>query len=501
MNTELDKSKMEKKPTWQISLIPFVVLISLMALVVRFFGSDALDGGSQVALLASSAVCVAIAIWVFRVPWHRIEEAIGGNIKAIGSAIIILLLIGAISGSWMISGIVPTLICYGLQVIRPEIFLVASCVICALVSIMTGSSWTTIATLGVALMGIGSALGFSAGLTAGAIISGAYFGDKISPLSDTTVMASSTAGAPLFVHIKYMMLTTVPSFVITLIIFSILSLVVGESSSAAHAGEISEQLRSSFNISPWLLLVPVFTAYLIAKKLPAIITLFLASLMAGITALIAQPGIVAEIGSGVSGAELDFAAGFRGICISFYGATSVQTGSEMLDSLVATRGMGGMLQTIFLIVCATTFGGALSGSGMIQSLTEELTRRLKKRFSVVTGTVCTGVVSNMLTGDQYLSIILTSSLFKNLFDKEGYEPRLLSRSVEDSATVTSVLVPWNSCGMTQATVLHVSTLTYLPFCFFNLISPFMSMFMALIGWKIYKRSDKVADKMELADNL
>lgn len=475
---------MEKKPSWWVSLLPFVVLIGILALVIKFYGADSLAGGSQTALLICTGLVLTIAMVVYKIPFSVLDEAIMSNIKSIGSAMVILILIGAIAGSWMVSGVVPTLICYGLKILSPKIFLLAVCLICCLVSIMTGSSWTTIATIGVAFIGIGMALGYSAPLTSGAIISGAYFGDKISPLSDTTNLAASVTETPLFTHIRYMMVTTVPSIVISCILFLVISL-SHSSADAIQVEEISAALHSSFNISPWLLIVPVLTGVLIAKKVPAMLTLLAAALMAAVTALIAQPGIVAEIGGS---SVLDFGSGFKGVMTCLYGDTSVNTGNDMLNDLVQTHGMCGMLSTIFLILCAGAFGGAMNGAGMIQSITEMLTRKITKRTSMVASTVGTGLFSNMVTGDQYLSIILTCSLYKDLYKKNGYESRLLSRSAEDSATVTSVLIPWNSCGMTQATVLRVPTLEYLPYCFFNIISPLMSITVAAIGYKIYRSS-------------
>ena len=464
-----------------VSLIPLLVLIALLFLVVRTFKADALDGGSQVALLLASGVVIAIAMLGYKVPWSSLEGAIADNIKSIGTAVIVLLLIGAVAGSWMVSGIVPTLIYYGLKVLSPKIFLLAVCLICALVSLMTGSSWTTVATIGTAFIGIGMALGFSAGWTAGAILSGAYFGDKISPLSDTTVLASSVTETPLFTHIRYMLITTVPSITIACIIFLIASL-THHTESSVMAAEFNEALKGSFNISGWLLVVPVITGVLIAKKLPAMITLSVAALLAAVTALIAQPDLVAQIGGGSN-----FQGLFKGSFITLYGSTSIETGFEALDSLVQTKGMNGMMSTIFLIFCAATFGGTLKGGGMIQSLTDALTRHIKGRTSLVASTIATGVFSNLVAGDQYLSIILTTSLYKKLFDDMGFESRLLSRSAEDSATVTSVLIPWNSCGMTQSTVLKVPTLEYLPYCFFNLISPLMSILVAAAGYRITRR--------------
>ena len=479
-----------EKPSWGVSLIPFIFLIALLVVVIKVFGSDALSGGSQVALLLASGVVVAISMIFYKVPWKEFEEGIVDNIRSVGSAILILLLIGAVAGSWMVSGVVPTMIYYGMKVIFPSIFLLASCVICALISIMTGSSWTTIATVGVALVGIGTAQGYEPGWIAGAIISGAYFGDKISPLSDTTVLASSSADTPLFTHIRYMLITTVPSFVIAMLVFLVVSL-MHEAPTDVQTADFSNDLLSTYNISPWLLLVPVITGVLIARKVPAILTLFVASVVAGIFALFFQPHILGGIAADAApdrALQLSFLDGFKGLFISYYGSTAIDTGNAALNELVATRGMAGMMNTIFLIISAVTFGGTLVGSGMLQSLTEMLTKYIKRRVTMVSATVGTGVFSNMITGDQYLSIILTSSLYQKLYKERGYEPQLLSRSVEDSATVVSVLIPWNSCGMTQATVLKVATLEYLPYCIFNLLSPFMSIIVASIGYKIARNS-------------
>lgn len=480
-----------EKPSWVVSLIPFVFLIAVLVVVIKVFGADALSGGSQVALLMTSGVVVAISMIFYKIPWKDFEEGIVDNIRSVGTAILILLLIGAVAGSWMVSGVVPTMIYYGMKVIFPSIFLFATSGICALISVMTGSSWTTIATVGVALVGIGTAQGYDPGWIAGAIISGAYFGDKVSPLSDTTVLASSSAETPLFTHIRYMMITTVPSFVIAMIVFLVVSL-MHDVPNSVETADFTNDLVNTYNISPWLLLVPVLTGVLIARKVPALLTLFVASVIAGVFAIFFQPhilGCIALDSLPDKAMQLSFLDGFKGLFISYYGSTAVETGNAALNDLVSTRGMAGMMNTIFLIISAVTFGGTLVGSGMLQSLTEMLTKFIRRRVTMVSATVGTGVFANMITGDQYLSIILTSSLYKKLYKERGYESRLLSRSVEDSATVVSVLIPWNSCGMTQATVLKVSTMTYLPYCLFNLISPLMSIIIAAIGYKIARKSE------------
>ena len=394
------------------------------------------------------------------------------------------MIIGALSGIWMISGVVPTLIYYGMQIIHPSFFLASTCIICVLISVMTGSSWTTIATIGIALMGIGKAQGFEEGWIAGAIISGAYFGDKVSPLSETTILAASVTDTPLFRHIRYMMITTIPSLVITLIIFTVAGF-SHDANNTQHITEVAAALNEKFHITPWLLIVPVATGILIARKVPSIITLFLSTLLAGIFALIFQPDLLQEI-SGMAASGFDSL--FKGLMMTFYGSTSLHTDNAVLTDLIATRGMSGMMNTIWLILCAMCFGGAMTASGMLGSITSIFVRFMKKTVSVVGATVCSGLFLNLATADQYISIILTGNMFRDIYAKKGYESCLLSRTTEDSVTVTSVLIPWNTCGMTQATILSVPTLVYLPYCFFNIISPLMSIAVAAIGYKIARRS-------------
>ena len=471
-------STTKKIPSPLVSFLPIVLLIGMLFATIRTFGSDALSGGSQISLLTTTAVCVFIGVAFYRIPWRDYEIAITNNVAGVTSAIIILLIIGALSGAWMISGVVPTLIYYGMQIIHPDFFLTSTCVICALVSIMTGSSWTTIATIGIALLGIGKTQGFEEGWIAGAIISGAYFGDKVSPLSDTTVLAASVTDTPLFRHIRYMMITTIPSLVITLVIFTVMGFAC-ETSGTEQIAEFTASLNARFHITPWLLIVPVVTGILIARKVPSIITLFLSTLLAATFAIIFQPELLHEISG-----NKDL---FEGTMMSLYGSTSLQSDSAMLTELIATRGMAGMMNTIWLIICAMCFGGAMTASGMLGSITSVFVRFMKNTVSVVASTVGSGIFLNLATADQYISIILTGNMFSNIYEKKGYESRLLSRTTEDAVTVTSALIPWNTCGMTQATILSVPTLTYLPYCFFNLISPLMSILVAAIGYKIVRR--------------
>lgn len=471
------KDMTEKKtsrilPIW-LALTPLVLLMVMLVFTVRAFGDESLGGPSQIVMLAVSSVCCVIGRWAGKVRWREFENHIAKSISQVSSAMVILLFIGALGGAWMVSGVVPMMIYYGLDVIHPSVFLVSTCVISAVVSVMTGSSWTTIATIGVALMGIGKAQGFDEGWIAGAIISGAYFGDKISPLSDTTVLASSVCRVNLFAHIRFMMITTIPSFLIALSVF----LVAGFSHTAVDNGHLAacqEAITGRFNISIWLLVVPVATVVMIAKRLPALVTMFASTLLGVVFALLFQAGIVAEIADG----DL-----FRGAMRAVYGSTAIQTSNPMLDQLVATRGMEGMLSTVWLILCAMCFGATMTAGGMTAGITRLFIRFAHGRISTVGSTVATGFVLNNTVADQYMGILLSCNVFREIYDKNGLEPRLLSRATEDSVTVTSVLVPWNTCGMTQSTVLGVATLTYLPYCFFNILSPLMSIVVAATGFR------------------
>ena len=473
-----------KLPHPLVSLIPVAILIGLLAVVIALFGSDALSGGSQIALLFGLAVCVLISMTCYHTPWKAFERQMTKTLGDVSVTLLILLTVGMLSGSWMVSGVVPTLIYYGVQILSPKLFLVSACIICSLVSLLSGSSWTTIATIGVALLGIGQALGVSEAWTAGAIISGAYFGDKMSPLSDTTILASSSVRVDIFDHIRYMVLTTAPSILITLVIFLVTGLVMN-SEGALHIEQYTDGLAGTYNISLWTLLVPLVTGILIARRVPSLMVLFISSILAGVTAVIFQPHILSQIADDASLGNV--AAIVKGLAITFYGSTSVQTGYDALNDLVSTGGMAGMLNTIWLIICAMCYGSAMVASGMIESITGVIVRWVRSRVALVSSTVGTGLFLNLTTGDQFISIVLTADMFRNVYDREGYEGRLLSRTTEDAATVTSVLVPWNTCGMTQATVLGVPTLTYLPYCFFNIISPLMTILVAALGWKIPRR--------------
>lgn len=472
---------MKRLPPLWLSCVPLALLVALISVSVSIFGDETLAGASQVSLIIATATCVGIGLLLKVIKWEDFEKALAEKIGGVSGAILILLLIGALGGSWMVSGIVPTLIYYGMQIMSPHWFLVSACAICAVVSVMTGSSWTTIATIGIALMGIGQALGFDEGWVAGAIISGAYFGDKISPLSDTTVLASSTVGTPLFTHIRYMLYTTVPTFFLTLLIFTVKGL--GQTpASSEYVLMVGNTLQQTFFISPWLLVVPVLTAVLIAMRLPPMIVLFLATLMGTLLAVIAQGPLLDEIaGSDFEG----ISQRLRGALIVVYGSTNLSTELPELDDLLATRGMAGMLDTIWLIICAMLFGAAMTVTGMLNAIMSALTHLVRGVVSLVTVTAFTGVTLNVITADQYLSIILTGSMFSSIYKQRGLQPRLLSRTCEDCVTVTSVLIPWNTCGMTQSHVLGVSTFAYAPYTFFCYLSPVITILAAALLPKRY----------------
>lgn len=492
MSQEINTEKIQQKKTVNpfVSLLPIIVLILMMVVVVILFGNDALSGGSQISLLVSTALCICISLWYYDIPWKQLENGMKDTIRDASTSIVILLLIGMMSASWMICGVVPTLIYYGVQIVSPVLYLFVTCIICAAVSVMTGSSWTTIATIGVALIGIGTAIGIPVYWAAGAIISGAYFGDKISPLSDTTILASAVADVNIFTHVKYMMRTTLPSICITLAIFLVAGFVLAAKGNSVDVDAFKTVLESKFNINPLTLFVPVVTGIMIAKKVPSLIILFLSSVLAAVTALYMQPDLLREIaGDGCDGWQ-QLA---KGTVLMLTSETHINTGYEVLDDLVSTGGMFGMMKTVWLILCAMCFGGVMVASGMLQSITKSLISCITGRRQLVGSTLLSGIFMNLLTCDQYISIILTTNIFNDAYKDLGYEKKLLSRSTEDSATVTSVLIPWNSCGMTQAMILGVPTLLYLPFCFFNYISPLMSFIYAWFGWTIKAPSAKPSD--------
>ena len=466
-----------KHPSLLVSLLPIAMLIALLSVSIYMFGDGMLAGPSQVVLILITGVICAIAIVGYKKKWSFLEDFMIGNIGSSMPACLILFMVGAICATWMQSGIIPTMIYYGLNVISARWFLLTACAICSLVSLCIGSSWTTIATVGVGLMGIGHTLGISDGWVAGAIISGAYFGDKISPLSETTNLASSMAGVPLFDHIRNMMKTTVPSISVTMVVFIIVGLLSSPSAEATMDAtqQMQSHLLDTFTISPLLFIVPLGVFYLIYKGLPAIIVLFLGALVAAVMIPFVLPLLVEAVGGAV---KSGFTGGLECVMRVVFGGVSYETGNVGLNDLVSTSGMSGMLSTIWLIICSMCFGGAMEASGMLGTITESLLKMMRGRFKTVATTCLSCLFVNVAAGDQYLAIILPAKMYGEAFGKQNLEKKLLSRTVEDSGTVTSVLIPWNSCGMTQSTVLGVSTLVYAPFAIFCWLSPITTMLFA-----------------------
>ena len=416
--------------------------------------------------------------------WKNILKTISKNISSTTSAIIILLLIGSLTGTWLISGVVPAMIYYGLQILNPDFFLLASCIICAIVSLASGSSWSTIATIGIALIGIGQVIGISEGLIAGSIISGAYFGDKMSPLSDTTNLAAAMASSDLFSHIKYMMYTTIPSFVITLIIFFFIGLSI-ETTTTQNINELLISLNSKFNINIFLFLVPILVVALIIKKTPAIPALMAGVALGALFAIVFQPQIIKEISQTDI---LNIKSYYKVIIDSIASDIQINTENKLMNNLLNSGGMKGMLSTIWLVICAMSFGGAMQETGLLKRISEPIIQYAKTTGSLIATTSGTCIFFNLTTADQYLSIVVPGKMFEDSFKNKGLAPENLSRTLEDSGTVTSVLIPWNTCGAAQSAVLGVATLTYLPFCFFNLISPLMTMTYGYLEIKIKKAS-------------
>ena len=465
------------------ALIPIIALVIMLFYNVFFvYGDDALSGSNQFILILGAAVA-AIVGFINKISYNAMIDEVSENVKSTSGAILILLMVGALAGTWLISGIIPTMIYYGLQILNPTIFLSACVIICAIISIATGSSWTTSATVGIALIGIGETLGIPLGMTAGAVISGAYFGDKMSPLSDTTNLAPAMAGSDLFSHIRYMSLTTVPTVIVTLIVFTIIGLTIDTSGTP----DISSQLNAidnAFNISPWLLIVPVLVIAMIIKKTPPLIALLLGSLLGGIAAVIAQPDLLVTI-AGAN--ELNFQSAYKGVMQAITVDTSVETSSAVLNDLFTSGGMYGMLGTIWLILCAMVFGGIMDAIGALSKLSAALLSIAESTFGLFASTVASCLAINVTASDQYLALVVPGKMFKKAYEDKGLAPVNLSRTLEDSGTVTSVLIPWNTCGAYQSGVLGVPVADYFFYAIFNWLSPFMTLLFAAFSIKIKMR--------------
>ena len=464
------------------ALFPIIILVILLSYNVFIYGDEALGGSNQFILLIGGAIASIIGFYK-KVSYDVMIQKVAENLQSVTGALLILLFVGALAGTWLISGIIPAMIYYGLQILHPDIFLPACIIICAIISLVTGSSWTTSATVGIALIGIGTVLQIPSGMVAGAVISGAYFGDKLSPLSDTTNLAPAMAGGELFSHIRYMTYTTIPSIIITLIVFSVLSL-IQETTGTADIESLMIAIKEKFTINFWLFLVPAAVIALIIKKTPPVVALLVGTLLGGLFALIFQPGILLEI-SGSKSISIEVA--YRAIMDAISVSTEITTSNLLLNDLFTSGGMEGMLGTIWLIICAMVFGGIMDAIGALSRISSALLNWAQNTFQLFTSTVASCLAINLTASDQYLSIVIPGKMFAKAYDDRGLAPENLSRTLEDSGTVTSVLIPWNTCGAYQSGVLGVGVGEYFVFAIFNWLSPFMTLLYAAFSLKIAKK--------------
>ena len=474
-------------PSIKVSLIPVIILVSLLSYNVYIFADDSSYGPNQLALMFSAMIAAAIGVFYLKQDYKVLEKKVIDSINVALQAVLILLVVGALIGVWILNGVVPTMIYFGLDLIHPTIFLPVSLVICSIVSLATGSSWSTVGTVGIALIGIGQTLGISEGMVAGAIVSGAYFGDKMSPLSDTTNLAPAMAGTELFTHIRHMVYTSGPAIAISLILFVILGIFYnGEAASTDQIEQTLGLIDKNFNISIWLFTLPLIVFVLVNKKVPAIPALLVGTLLGIVYALLFQ----AELMERLCGGEMTFNNVYKVIIKTTYGGFESSTGDKVIDKLFSRGGMSGMLNTVWLILMAMIYGGMLEATGMLQSIAAWILKSISKVSNLVAATIGTSIFLNITTSDQYIAIVLSGRIFKGAYRDFNLHPKNLSRAVEDGATVTSVLVPWNTCGAFFASTMGVATLTYLPFAFFNLLSPIISILVAASGKTMVKLNEE-----------
>lgn len=476
-NETNDKS--QKSISLGAALIPLIGLVLLLSYNVSVFGDEATDGSIQFILLSGAFIAAAVG-FVMGIPYSNMLKKVAENIGSVSESLLILLMVGSLAGTWMMSGVIPTMIYYGMEILHPSIFLAACVVICSIISIATGSSWTTSATVGIALIGIAQALGISSAMTAGAILSGAYFGDKMSPMSDTTNLAPAMAGTDLFTHIRYMTITTIPTILIAILVFVIIGLNL-DIEGAANPKDMLDTIETSFTVTPWLFVVPVIVIFIIVKKTPPLIALLIGTLLGAVAALIFQPHIVAEIAGKTS---LGFRSAYRGIMEIMTVSTSIDTGDEAMNDLFSAGGMFGMVSTVWLILCAMTFGGIMEAIGALAKISEALLKLFHTTFGLFASTVASCLVLNATASDQYMSIVVPGRMFADPYREKGLAPENLSRTLEDAGTATSSLVPWNTCGAYHSGVLGVATGEYFIYAVFNYLSPFMTLLVAGVGYKI-----------------
>lgn len=479
MGKNKNKSSDKISLTLSESLLPISLLIIMLSFNVYVYGDSSMSGSNQFILLLGAAVGIVLGLSK-GLNFKIIIEQIAENLKSVTGAIIILLFVGALSGTWLISGIIPSMIYYGLKILHPSIFLPSCLVICAIISVATGSSWTTSATVGIALIGISKAIGIPVEMSAGAIISGAYFGDKLSPLSDTTNLAPAISGSDLFTHIRYLTITTVPTVTISLIIFIILNFYTVSSGPTDNAIML-KSISETFNITPFVFIVPMIVIILITKKTPPIIALFTGTILGALFALVFQQDILTQL-SGSS--TLTFEGAYSAIVNSITIDTNIESGNRELNDLFSSGGMFGMMNTIWLVITAMVFGGVMESIGALKRITVSLLNLGKSTFSLFASTAGSCMAVNLTTSDQYLAIVIPGKMFQKAFKDKGLAPENLSRTLEDTGTVTSVLIPWNSCGAYQSTVLGVGVLDYFFYAIFNWLSFFMTLIVAGLNYKI-----------------
>lgn len=473
----------QRDPSLLQALLPLIFLIAGLATSVHLYGSDSSYGANQIALLLAGGVAGLIGIYN-GLRWDDIQAAITRGIALATPALLILLAVGALIGTWILSGTVPALIVYGLKLMDPSFFYPASCLICAIVALAIGSSWTVAGTLGVALMGVASGLDMSPAITAGAVISGAYFGDKMSPLSDTTNLAPAAAGGELFAHVRHMAWTTVPAFVIAMLGFTVVGLGAGTSSGGADFGDLAGIMGSHFNLGLHLLIPLVVVFALAVKRFPAYPTILIGALLGAVFAVLFQPDRVVALADSET-LSRPWAL-LSGAWKALYGGYSADTGNEAVNELISRGGMESMLNTVWLILCAMAFGAVMESVGLLERLIRGVLALARSTGSLIASTIATAFGCNLVAADQYMAIVLTGRLFKPEYEKRGLAPENLSRALEDGGTLTSPLVPWNTCGAYMAATLGVATLDYLPYVFFNLVSPVLASVLAFAGYKILK---------------
>ncbi|MBK7874387.1 MAG: Na+/H+ antiporter NhaC [Planctomycetes bacterium] len=493
-------ARAERAPSLLLSLLPVAGLVGLLVLNVRVFAS----ADNQISLVLATALAAFIAVVVLRQPWQRIEE---GMVKAIGlalQAILILLVVGMLIAAWIQSGVVPLLIVYGLELVSPPVFLVTACLVCCVVSLACGSSWTTAGTVGVALMGIGQTLGIDAGMVAGAVVSGSYFGDKMSPLSDTTNLAPAMAGATLFDHVRHMIWTVTPALLVSLALYAVLGGRHDASpASLARVTAVVETLRANFVLTPWLLLPPLLVLGLVVRKFPALPALVLGTFGAVALGLVVQPqstGALTGLGSYFSALYGGYALDFHAPAVAGLDAGALESAKQTVTELLDGRGgMKGMLGTVALIVCALSFGGVMERSGMLGCIAQSILKLVRGTGSLIAATILTCFGINVLASDQYMAIVVPGRMFKRAFLDRRLHPKNLSRALEDSGTVTSALVPWNTCGAQMTAVLGVATVAYAPYAFLNWLCPIVSIVYGFTGISITKISDAEAARYSEVD--